>query len=226
MVTIPEVVEEIIKNKPFIEEALAEGVVNLSSLSRKIQPEIESRVHKQVKLGAIVMALKRLTPSLNPQMDKSIRYMFNNLGDIIVRSNIIDFTYRNSDSLIERQKELFRLIDQRKNKDIFCTFSQGVYETTLVSSALIEKEIENIFREEFLITKIKDLSSITVNLPDRNQEISGIYYFFFKKIAWAGVNILEIVSTTHEFTFVLNDKDVDAAFSIVKNFKTIERVEY
>lgn len=41
------VVEEIIKKSPFLEEALAEGIINLSSLSRQIKPEIDEQLHKR-----------------------------------------------------------------------------------------------------------------------------------------------------------------------------------
>ncbi|NJK96693.1 MAG: aspartate kinase, partial [Bacteroidales bacterium] len=38
----------------------------------------------------------------------------------------------------------------------------------------------------------------------------------FKQIAWEGISILEAVSTTNELSIILNDKDVDRAFSVLK----------
>jgi len=36
--------EELIKKKPFLQSALAQGIINLTSLSRIVKPEIESEV--------------------------------------------------------------------------------------------------------------------------------------------------------------------------------------
>ena len=49
MKTISSVVENYIKNKPFLSTSLSEGIINLTSLSRRIKPEIESVLKK--KLG-------------------------------------------------------------------------------------------------------------------------------------------------------------------------------
>jgi FixJ family two-component response regulator len=44
---------------------LAEGLINISSLARKIKPEIEDFLQKPVQNGAVVMALKRYTPRVD-----------------------------------------------------------------------------------------------------------------------------------------------------------------
>lgn len=65
MTSIPTVVEEIIKKKPFLESALIEGLVNLSALARKLKPEVEKQAGRTVNDGAIIMALNRLVPVWN-----------------------------------------------------------------------------------------------------------------------------------------------------------------
>ncbi|MDB4344442.1 hypothetical protein OAA35_01030 [bacterium] len=46
-----------------------------------------------------------------------------------------------------------------------------------------------------------------------------MYYYIFKKLAWTGINIVEIISTTNEFTLVVSDDDIDKAFSILIGLK-------
>lgn len=65
------------------------------------------------------------------------------------------------------------------------------------------------------------LSSLTIKLPSENADVSGIYYFILKKLAWEGINILDIISTMHEFTIIVNDENIDRAFSILKNINRI-----
>ena len=217
MITISEAVNEIVSRKPFLEETLASGLINLSSLAREIQPEVSAKLNKDVKHGAIVMALKRLKPTINFQINLRVKKVIGLLGDIIVRSNLADYTYRNSDTLIQCQTKLLEQISSRK--EIFYTFSQGIYETTLVLSEVMSDVVADIFKNEMLTYKITDLSSITIKLPEENSQVYGIYYHILKKLAYEGINILEIISTTHEFTVVVNDKDVDSAFSVLKRLK-------
>ena len=65
MITIPEIVEKIIKKSSFLEEGLSKKFINLSALSRIIKPEIEKELYKKVENGAIIMALKRLSNKLD-----------------------------------------------------------------------------------------------------------------------------------------------------------------
>jgi hypothetical protein len=65
----------------------------------------------------------------------------------------------------------------------------------------------------------KDLSSITLRLPNSSSEVIGLYYFFFKHIASAGVPIKEIISTTNEATFIVHNDDVNAAFATINTIK-------
>jgi hypothetical protein len=209
------IVEEIIKKSPFLEEALAEGIINLSSLSRQIKPEIDEQLHKDVQIGAIVMALKRLSPKFDPNLKIRVKKVISKLGDITVRSKITYFTYENSESIIEKQAELLRRL--KGKKDIFFAFSQGVYETSLILSDSEHSDIDTLFSNEKLVQETTGLSSITIKLPSENADVSGIYYFILKKIAWEGINIMDIISTMHEFTIIVDDESIDRAFSILKN---------
>jgi hypothetical protein len=209
------IVEEIIKKSPFLEEALAEGIINLSSLSRQIKPEIDEELKKDVQIGAIVMALKRLSPKFDPNLKIKVKKVINKLGDITVRSKITYYTFKNSDSLIEKQAELLKKLQGKK--DIFFAFSQGVYETSIILSDSEHNDVDTIFKNEAIVQESKGLSSITIKLPSENSDVSGIYYFILKKIAWEGINILDIISTMHEFTIIVNDESIDRAFTILKN---------
>ena len=64
MKSVSSVVEELIKQKPYIEEALSQDLINISSLARVLQGEIEATLKKEVREGAIIMAIKRIHPVL------------------------------------------------------------------------------------------------------------------------------------------------------------------
>jgi len=217
MKTIAQVVEVLVKKKPFLVESLTEGLINLSSLARMLHSDIEKELKKEVQSGAIVMALKRLVPTLQIKQDMKLRKMLSAIGDIILRSNLSDYSFKNSDSLMSCQIELMNKIGS--DNEIFYTIVQGVHETTVVSSSVLEEDIDKIFNDERLIIKQSQLSSITLKLPKDNIMQPGLYYFVLKELAWEGINIVEVVSTSHEFTILVNEEDIDRAFLVIKGFK-------
>lgn len=216
MITVVDVVTQIVKSSPFLEEGLTTGLINLSALARKFLPQVKENTKKEVKLGAIIMALKRLKLSLNKR-GSQINKIIKNLGDITVRSDLVAFTFTNSKSFAKKQQQLFQKIGN--NNTIFCNFSKGVSETTIIISKIIEKDFEDIFKGEKLISRFQNLSSITIKLPPKNVTTPGIYYAILKHLAWENINIIEAFSTSNELTLFFDDKDIEQAFGVFKRLK-------
>ena len=219
MKTISSVVENYIKNKPFLSTALSEGIINLTSLSRKIKPEIELVLRKKIRSGAIVMALKRISNSLEFVSTHKILKILKNIGDITVRSNLIDYSFKVSDNLLSCQAKFLSEIDNPQL--FFYTSSRGVTESNIIISNEMKAKMETYFEKEFLIKKTDNLSSISIKLPVENISIPGVYYFIFQKMSWEGINIIEVISTSNEFTIVVDDQNVNEAFKIIKNLKSL-----
>lgn len=219
MKTISSVVEQYIKSKPFLLSSLSQGIINLTSLARIMMPELEAHLGKDVKQGAVVMSLKRLSEELDFKINYKISKVLKNIGEITVRSSLTDFTYVISDTLLDNQAKLISEIN--KNQDIFYTSSRGVNETNIVISTSVEHLIETIFKNEKLTHKIENLSSITVKLPQENISTPGVYYYIFQRLAWEGIIIHEVISTTNEFTIIVSDDQIDVAFKVIKDLKNV-----
>lgn len=217
MSSISRVTEEIINRSPFLREAMTENLINISALARKIKPEIEKITDKEIKEGAIVMAIKRMTPGAYHKLDVRINNVIGGIGDFLVRSDLVDFTYENTDSLREAQSALIQTI--RQDKDSFFTVCRGITETTYILNSKFSEEAKRIFQNENLKAHTKDLSSITVKLPETNTETYGVYYYIMKHLAWEGINIEQVVSTANEFTAIVASDYIDDAFKILMQLK-------
>ncbi|MGM0478826.1 MAG: aspartate kinase [Bacteroidota bacterium] len=217
MSSIGKVTEQIINRSPFLREALTENLINVSALARKIKPEIEDLLKKPVKEGAVIMSIKRMSPGYYHRINLKIKNFMGTLGDFLVRSDLEDFTYENSPTLTLRQAEMMKLLNDEQ--DPFYTFCHGVGESTIITSVSVKDQLEEVFANEKLKSHTPDLASITIKLPTVNTEISGIYYFILKHLAWEGINIVEVVSTSNEFTVVVHSDDIDAAFSVLMQLK-------
>ena len=217
MKTIQEAVEITIRKTPFIEEALNEKLINVSSLAREILPEVSKLLKKEVKVGAVMMAINRLSPANELRVRKNIKRLALNLGDVIVRSDLCDFTFKNTTSLL---KEIAKILSKSADSnDYFLTVSQGIFETNIVTSKNLQPYVEEIFKKETLINNVNDLASITIKLPKENLDQSGVYYFILKQFAWANIAVQEVISTTHEMTIVVKERDVNETFAILMDLK-------
>lgn len=214
MITIQEAVDGILRSRPYLEEALNDGILNLTSLARHIQGEVEEKVARTVKPGAMVMAIRRHDSGKLPMIARRAENVLRNLSNIIVRSNIAAHTFENSPTLARNLAELSIAFSEKKG--LFYTFSQGVFETTVILNRSAESELTVKLFNEKQVAMQQDLSCITLYLPHENTEIAGYYYYILKRIAWDGINIVEILSTTNEFSIIIDEKDVDRAFSVLK----------
>lgn len=217
MKTIQEAVVSIINRTPFVEEALYDKLINVSSLARIIKLDVEKLLKKEVKEGAIMMAINRLSPSSVIKTRKNIKKIVFSSGDFIMRSDLCDYTFKNTPTLVKKITTL--LNDIGTDSDNFFTISQGVFETNIVVSKKLSEKMDAIFVNEEVIWAITNLASITIKLPKSNVEQSGIYYFILKQLAWANISVQEVISTTHEITIVVKETDIKQAFSILMDMK-------
>lgn len=220
MKTISSVVESYIKSKPFLLNSLAQGIINLTSLARIMVPELEKELGKEIKQGAIVMSLKRLSEELDFKINRKISKVLTNIGEITVRSSLSDFAFVVSDTLLENQVKLISEIN--KHQEVFYTSSRGVTEMNIIISSTYSHLVENFFAHEKRTLNLENLSSITVKLPQENISVPGVYYYIFQKLAWEGIVIHEVISTTNEFTIIVSDDQIDVAFKVIKDLKNIQ----
>ncbi|WP_412987004.1 hypothetical protein [Pontimicrobium sp. IMCC45349] len=218
MKTITNCVEDILISQPYLEEALSKKIINYSALAEELQRPISKMLRKDVKAGAIMMALRRYKLPTHISHSIKMKKLLQNLGDITVRSNLTDFTIKNSETLINNHLKVLEALKKQPNQ--FYTFTRGIHESNMILSSSLSSSISKFLKDEICIAKQDNLSAITINLPKGNSKVSGLYYHFFKRLAWEGVALYEVISTTNEFTVLVEDDYVDKAFTAMKRFKS------
>ncbi len=210
MKTVSTEVENAVKKSPFIAEALNEGLLNISSFARMIMPDLKKSLGKEVKLTTIIMAIQRMDHGAILYESKKLKSLFKKIKDIIVRGHLRVYTIKQSQSVAKHLSTLLNKIGDRK--DVMCTFTQGVAECMVIISESECQKLEKIFIKETILEITDDLTAFTLLLPDENRTLSGVYYFILKELAWIGINVIEVVSTSNEFTIVVKEKDSSICF--------------
>ena len=140
---LSKIIDKLINQSPFIQEAIAEGLINISSLARKLNPDIQKILGKEVSDSAIIMAIKRMPPGANQKIELKIKNFMRELGDLIVRSNLIKYTFKNYVGISQDQAKFLSQI--KDISDNFYTVSRGVSETTIITNAQFSEKIEKMF---------------------------------------------------------------------------------
>ena len=218
MKTVSNCVEDILITQPYLEEALSRNIINFSALAIELVEPISKMLKKEVKPGAIMMALRRYNPPVTLGNSIKMKRVIQNLGDITVRSNLTDFTVKNSTTLIDNHAKILERIN--KEDKLFYAFTRGIHESNIVVSSSLNDFVNKHLDNETFIAVQENLSAISISLPQDNSKIAGLYYHFFKRLAWEGIVLYEVLSTTNEFTILVEDEYVDKAFTAIKRVKS------
>ena len=213
MKTITTCVHDIIKHQPFLDDAIARDIVNFSGLAADIQPAVEKEMKKPVKQGSIIMALRRYAPRRIKVNQKSIR----ELGDIIVRSGITEYTFLNSKTIIANKAKLLDAVKDQTG--IYLNYSSNYQESNILVSSMLTDLVEKCFRSEVRVSIKEDLSSITIELPKNSSQTVGLYFYFFKLLAYEGIPVFEMISTSNYFAIFLEKEYVNQAFLLLNEMK-------
>jgi hypothetical protein len=219
MITIPEKVEELVNQSPYLREAMTDRLVNLSALARQLKPQIEKELVKDVTESAVFIALQRYAATMKPFYHENPADYLANLG---IRSDLFELTVANSPDLLGKLSRLAKSIQDR-HAALF-VFTQGQYETTIITSKVLESEIRAALKGMTITNTIPELTGITLQRTHDQIKTTGLLQFPLRILAWEGISVVEIITTMHEMMIIIRAFDVDRAFtSIRQGFETAKR---
>jgi hypothetical protein len=211
MVTVSQYVKKYVQERPFIEQALAEGIINHAALAEKIMPLIESEMRITPKFSAVNMAIRRLSETLTIHKATDGQHKFE--SDIVVKNNIVDVFLHKSQTIIERIEQLQK--DIAKDKNLILNVIFGVHEINLIINEKYVDLVVEYFSPSHIKKIIREIASITVTLSPQTLNDIGIFYVFLKELSWNNIPVIDIISTYTEVTFVVYERDLNRAFSVV-----------
>lgn len=211
MISIPEKVETIVNESPYLREALSDDIINLSALARKIQPQIAEELMKPVSNEAVFMALQRYQKSLKPYYTVNPAEYLANLG---LRSDLVELTVKNSPALLSKISA-FADKAAKKHANVF-VFTQGMYETTIITSSNLEHELKIDLNGEALGHKIECLVGITLERTHGQIETTGVLQYPLRILAWKEISVIEIVTTLNDIMLIVREFEVDRAVTAIR----------
>jgi len=213
MVTVSHLVKKYVSENSFLLEAMSKDLISHGNLAEQLKPEIERELGNKVKESAIVMALRRYAEELQ-SFDKKIK-KFSFKGEIIMRTNIIDFNVVKSSNLLNKIKNIYNLVNFDKGDTL--NIILGSNEVSIVTNEKYKDKFSDFLKGEKIINKEFDLVALTIIFEGKNFLITpGVIFTAIRKLAWEQINIFEIVSTMTELSFILSKKDSMKAYNVLQ----------
>ena len=208
MIKVSDLVKTVLSESEIASAALSTGILNLSAYAKQIQPEIEKRAFKPVKVGTIVAALARHAKELEKEEPFAPEV---SLRDISVKSRLVEIAFDQTDT---NKKKLMNLYQSPVFASAdFLTITHGVRELSIIVSESSLPEVMKIFSGQRPRIKLSGLCGLTVRFDDHYIYEPGQTFTLVRKLAVKRINIVEVVSTFTELTFVLYDQDIELAIA-------------
>ncbi len=213
MVTASHLAKKIVSGNSFLIEAMSRQLISYGSLAEQIKPEIERELGKKVKESAIVMALRRYEEELK-RYDKAIAH-FKFKGEIMMRTNIMDFSVEKSSNLLTKIKNIYSLVDFGRGDTL--NIILGSNEVSIAANEKYKEKLADFLKGEKILNKEFGLVALTVVFESKSFfDTPGVIFSAIRKLAWEQINIFEIVSTMTELTFILSKKDSMKAYNALQ----------
>ena len=189
--------------------SLSEGILNLSAYAKVIQGDVERACLKPVKLGTIVAALARIgrelshIPPLSPEVT---------LQEIAVKSGLCEIAFEQTEANRESLQKLYS--SKRFAASDFFTATHGIGELSIVTNEKQKQTIMDIFKGQKPKLVSDRICALTVRFSEEYIDVPGQTFWLVRKIAIERLNIVEIISTFTELTFLLHERDINKAFAV------------
>jgi len=220
MIKVSDVVRDMTLSSEIALSALTDGYLNLSAFAKLIKPEVERRARKQVSTGSIVVALSRLSGSLKAQEPLVPQVELENLS---VKSGLVEITFDKTRENRDRLEQLFQ--DKSFAAGDFFTLTHGIGELSIVVPEPLKNAVLAIYKDQKPKLILGNLASLTVRFDERYLLIPNVIFALLRPLALNRVDVVEIVSTFTELTFLLNQRDLNSAFVTINQVFQANRSE-
>ncbi len=214
MIKITDLIKEILAGDDVAREALKLNYLNLSAYAKRIQPRISERLYKPVGLGSVIVALSRLRNTFLSEPDYRPEV---HIETMAIRPNLAELTFEKTDETLASAAALNPAVT---GTDAFFCLTQGSQELTIIFEAKYTSEVLTQFMRKPKGQYV-NLTAITVKFIEADYiEVPNMIYTLVSALAVKRINLIEIVSTFTELSFIVRSKDAEQTIMSLSPFLT------
>lgn len=215
MIKISDIVKDSLKKDINALISFQKGILNLSAFAGTIKKSVEEKLYKPVKLNTIVAALRRveLEEILEDPLSRLVPEVI--VDEVTIKSGLAEVTLPISSILLNI---IGKYKVENLNSREYFAITMGTREITIIASQKFVEDLENkIIQDNMKV--IKNLAAVTVGLSEDYIREPNIIYTLVARLAARQINLMEIVSTYTELSFIVAEKDSRMVVDVLKENK-------
>ena len=208
MIKIQSIVENTVLGDIEAYEALNSGYMNMSAYAALIKADVEKLAKKPVTINSLVVSLTRVKKDLQKESPLAPKVVVTNITTKLPLSEII---YENSETAISQLESLHKKLSITR-KDFFTATISTTELNIICSSNITDKILAHFISEPKVTTN--NLAAVGISFDQKQSNVPNILFSLMLVIARARINIVEVVSTYTELTFIVSEKDFSQTVSL------------
>ena len=214
MVTISHIVTKLINDNIYLQEAIGKGIASYGSVAKRLKPDIEEELKKEVAHYAIVAAIRRYSEKMNYKF-QDIKFDANT-SEVNLKTNVMDINVLRSNTLFDKLKRIYDIIQFKKGDILHIIY--GKNSLSIVTNERYKENICQFLREETITNIEENLVSLSFTIDKCLVDRSGVLFQIVRNFAWENINIIEVISIDLEITFIVDVRDA------VRGYKALQRL--
>ena len=209
MTNINSQVWRIIDNNAAIKRTLLEGLINTSSLARKLAEENDW----QDNIDAIISAIRRYKGSSDKKGTMTEIFKMLKNAKLSTRTKLVAVLLKKSPEVRRKLAKLYTQIDFEANETL------RIFEVTKYIEIIIEEKTLGIVNELMAKTEIvevmKGLGEISIDYSVDITKIPGIFATLSNELAANGISIVDSLICHREHIILVREKDIEQTFTTI-----------
>jgi len=214
MVTISHVVNKLIDENIYLQEAIGKGIASYGSVAKKLKSDIEEELRKEVAHYAIVAAIRRYAERMEIKF-RDIKFNADN-SEVNLKTNVIDINVRKTLGLFDKLKRIYDVIKFEQGDILHIIYGRN--SVNIVTNERYKEKICSFLQHERIIKTEDNLVSLSFSICKNLVHTPGVLFQIIRNFAWENINIIEVISIDLEITFIVNEKDA------IRGYKALERL--
>jgi aspartokinase len=131
-----------------------------------------------------------------------------------MKTNIFDLNLVRRDTFIAKLASLYSQVSVEKGD--FLNITLGSHEVSIAVSEKYRDLVSELAEGEEVLNQMDDLVALSLVFTGEFLQTPGVVYEAVRRLAWEQINVIEIVSTMNELTFVIKREDSMRAFDVLQ----------
>ena len=207
---ITKLTENYVLQHPSVKDCLKNGLINYSSLSRRIASELNLNIKND--FDAILIACRRLKRKLKQEetfenkilkiLKQSKVEVKNKVIAVVLEKDIYFESLINLEKEIKKKKEIFRVIE-------------GASGITVITTEDFLEQIKKYFKNKIMLEN-KNLAEIIIKSPEEIETTPGTYAYLASLFGESNINIVESLSCWTDTIFLVKEEDVGKVMNLMR----------